>query len=106
HSVLSQLLDNALKYAPEGPIWVEADLIRSRVRVRVTDCGPGIPVEKRPFLFERFQRLHASDSQTVYGYGLGLYLARQLLRAHKSDLRYEAPPEGGSRFVFFLQAVQ
>lgn len=105
HRVLAQLVDNALKYAPEGPIWIDALLSRKRVLVRVTDSGPGIPPEKRPFLFERFQRLQASDAQSVYGYGLGLYLARQLLRAQKSDLHYEAPPEGGARFVFSLKVM-
>jgi signal transduction histidine kinase len=106
HSVLSQLLDNALKYAPEGPIVVDATVLRNRIRVRVTDRGPGIPAEKLHLLFSRFQRLDARDSQSVYGYGLGLYLSRQLMRAQKSDLHYETPPEGGARFYFGLKVLK
>ncbi len=106
HSVLSQLLDNALKYAPEGPIVVDTTVLRNRIRVRVTDRGPGIPAEKLHLLFSRFQRLDARDSQSVYGYGLGLYLSRQLMRAQKSDLHYETPPEGGARFYFDLKVLK
>lgn len=105
HSILSQLLDNALKYAPAGPVTVDTVRNRNRLRVRVADCGPGIPREKRNLLFNRFQRLDARDSQSVYGFGLGLYMSRQLLRAHKSDLYYEKSPQGGARFYFDLKVI-
>lgn len=105
HSILSQLLDNALKYAPSGAVTVDAVRTKNRLRVRVTDQGPGIPPEKRNLLFKRFQRLDARDSQSVYGYGLGLYMSRHLLRAQKSDLYYEKPPQGGARFYFDLKVI-
>jgi signal transduction histidine kinase len=105
-SIFNHLLDNALKYAPESPVVVEAIRIKNRVRLQVTDRGPGIPPGKRRLLFQRFQRLEASDSQSVYGYGLGLYLSRRMLRAMQSDLVFEAPPEGGARFYFLLRVAQ
>jgi signal transduction histidine kinase len=105
HSVLTQLLDNALKYAPTGAVVVEALCQRSRLRVCVTDKGPGIPPEKRRLLFRRFQRLDVRDSQSIYGYGLGLYLSKQLLRALKSDLHYDPPSSGGARFYFDLKVT-
>jgi len=105
-SILNHLIDNALKYAPESPVVVEAICTRTRVRLQVTDRGPGIPPAKRKLLFQRFQRLDASDSQSVYGYGLGLYLSRRMLLAMHSDLVFEAPPEGGARFYFYLKAVK
>jgi len=105
-SIFNHLLDNALKYAPESPVVVEAVRIRNRVRVQVTDRGPGIPQAKRRLLFQRFQRLDASDSQSVYGYGLGLYLSRRLLQAMQSDLAFEAPAEGGARFYFLLKVAR
>ena len=105
-SIFNHLLDNALKYAPESPVVVEAIRIKNRVRLQVTDQGPGIPQAKRRLLFQRFQRLDASDSQSVYGYGLGLYLSRRMLLAMQSDLAFEAPPEGGARFYFLLRAVR
>ncbi len=105
-SIFNHLLDNALKYAPESPVVVEATPIKNRVRLQVTDQGPGIPQAKRRLLFQRFQRLEASDSQSVYGYGLGLYLSRRMLRAMQSDLAFEAPPEGGARFYFLLKVAR
>jgi signal transduction histidine kinase len=104
-SIFNHLLDNALKYAPNSPVVVEAIRMKNRVRLQVTDQGPGIPQAKRRLLFQRFQRLDASDSQTVYGYGLGLYLSRRLLLAMDSDLAFEAPPEGGARFYFLLKVA-
>ena len=105
-SIFHHLLDNALKYAPEGPVVVDAVRERSKVRVRVTDSGAGIPMEKRSLLFQRFQRLDARDSQSVYGYGLGLYFSQRMLRAMRSDLEFEAPPEGGARFYFYLKVAR
>ncbi len=80
-SVFNHLVDNALKYAPRGAIVVDALRLRGRLRVQVSDIGPGIPKEKQSMLFQRFQRLDAKDSQSVYGYGLGLYLSQRMLRA-------------------------
>lgn len=104
-SVLGHLLDNALKYADETPVQVCAEKRGRRLRVSVRDFGPGIPPEKRDLLFERFQRLDAKDSQSVYGYGLGLYLSKKLLQAMGSDLSFDAPPDGGARFSFDLKVA-
>jgi signal transduction histidine kinase len=101
--IFTHLLDNALKYAPASPVMVEAIQKRNQVRVLITDKGPGIPKALRPLLFKRFQRLDAKDSQSVYGYGLGLYLSRRMLRAMQSDLKFEEPLEGGARFYFNLK---
>ena len=105
-SILNHLLDNALKYAPGSPVFVEAIQIDSRVQIQVTDKGPGIPEAKRSLLFQRFQRLDVKDSQSVYGYGLGLYLSQRMLRAMQSDLAFEAPPDGGARFSFQLKVAR
>lgn len=106
HSVLHHLIDNALKYAPEGPVIIRAALEHGSVRVEVRDQGPGIPEDKRHLLYRKFQRLEARDSQSVYGYGLGLYLSRRLLEAMQSDLSYESPPQGGACFYFTLKVAQ
>jgi signal transduction histidine kinase len=105
-SVFNHLVDNALKYAPQGAVTVDAIRQRGRLRVQVSDFGPGIPKEKQPMLFQRFQRLDARDSQSVYGYGLGLYLSQRMLRAMDSDLAFEEPPEGGARFYFNLKVAR
>ena len=105
-SVLHHLLDNALKYAEDGPVIIQASLEKRGVRVEVVDRGPGIPAEKRRLLFQKFQRLDVRDSQSVYGYGLGLYLSRRLLKAMESNLLFEPPPEGGACFYFYLKVAK
>jgi signal transduction histidine kinase len=105
-SVLRHLVDNAVKYAPDGPVILSAALKNRRVRIEVRDFGPGIPAEKRKLLFERFQRLDAKDSQSVYGYGLGLYLSSRLLEEMESKLTFEAPDDGGACFTFSLKVAK
>jgi signal transduction histidine kinase len=75
------------------------------VRVAVTDGGPGIPAEERERVFEMFHRLDARDSREVYGHGLGLHLARQLLEAMGGGIRAEAPAGGGTCMAFWVPAA-
>ncbi len=105
-SVLFHLLDNALKYALQGDVTVSVEQKRGRLRLQVTDSGAGIPREKQSLLFQRFQRLDVRDSQSVYGYGLGLYLSQRMARAMGSELAFEQPPGGGARFYFNLKVAR
>jgi signal transduction histidine kinase len=104
-SVLRHLVDNAIKYAPDGPVIVSATGQKEQVRIAVRDFGPGIPDDKQNLLFKRFQRLDAKDSQSVYGYGLGLYLSYRLLEEMDSTLAFDAPDDGGARFSFSLKVA-
>lgn len=101
-SVLFHLVDNALKYAPAGDVWVRVEPTPSGVRFSVSDQGPGVPPELREVVFQKFQRLNAADAQTVYGHGLGLYMVRRLLQAMNSDIAVTDAPEGGACFWFEL----
>lgn len=105
-SILFHLLDNALKYAPSGPVIVGAEDEESVVRVIVEDCGPGIPSEERETVFDRFHRLDPSDAREVYGHGLGLYLSRRLVEAMGGGVRAEESTDGGARLLFWLPAFQ
>jgi signal transduction histidine kinase len=105
-SVIGHLLDNAIKYAPDSKIQVTASKKNRKVHIAIRDFGPGIPDDKQSLLFERFQRLDASDSQSVYGYGLGLYLSQKLLQAMGSDLNFHSPDDGGACFSFVLKAAK
>jgi signal transduction histidine kinase len=105
-SVINHLVDNALKYAPNGEVKVDAIRNEGTLRVQVSDSGPGIPKEKQPLLFQRFQRLDVSDSQSVYGYGLGLYFSQRMLRAMGSELAYENAPGSGACFYFHLKVTR
>lgn len=106
--VVRNLLDNARKYSPpETPIEVEVEAppTTNHVRVRVSDHGPGIPPEQLDRIFESFSRGTSSSHNWTRGYGLGLYIARELLRAHNGEIRAENREEGGASFVFTLHAV-
>ncbi len=101
-SVYFHILDNALKYASEGEVMLEAWEQGSEVYVAVDDDGPGIPAEERERIFEMFHRLDASDSREVYGYGLGLPMVRRLLEAMGGGIKVEGSRRGGARFIFWL----
>jgi PAS domain S-box-containing protein len=104
-SVLFHLVDNALKYAPEGPIFVTAGSQGGLGWVRVEDRGNGIPEEDLPLLFTRFFRSHPSDAQTIYGHGLGLYIVHRLLDAMDGKIEVENRPAGGACFTCWLPLV-
>ncbi|MGA3187919.1 MAG: ATP-binding protein [Bryobacteraceae bacterium] len=100
---LRQLIDNALKYSPPGsPIGVVADLEGDRVVIRVHDRGPGIPERERERIFDKFYRRSGVAGAGVPGSGLGLYIAREILRTHGGDLWIESEPGEGSEFCVGL----
>ncbi len=102
---LRQLIDNSLKYSPPGtPIDVSAELKDNRVIVRVRDRGPGIPERERERIFDKFYRRYTSKNH-VPGTGLGLYIAREILRAHGGDVWVEGDPGAGSEFSVAFPVV-
>ncbi len=80
-SVLFQLVDNAFKYAPEGPVRLAAKAHEGGVEIQLADSGPGIPPGKSDQLFQLFSRLEDADSPRVRGVGLGLYISRKMVEA-------------------------
>jgi K+-sensing histidine kinase KdpD len=107
--VFDNLLGNANRFAPpETSIRVEAAPgKRSMVVVRIIDRGPGIPVDQRERIFERFVRSEdGSASDTAAGTGLGLAIVRGIVEAHAGRVWVEDPREGeGGRFAFALPAA-
>jgi signal transduction histidine kinase len=100
---LSNLVGNALKYAPTGtPITVRAERRNGLFRIAVSDHGPGIPPEERGHMFEKFFR--GSGVGATPGAGLGLSIARSLVVLHGGTIDYEDTPGGGSTFVVRLRA--
>ena len=100
--VLSNLLDNAIKYSPEGG-RIEVAVVGCDdgfARVSVRDHGIGIPPEKRSEIFDRFFRAHADDHRS--GLGLGLYISRQIVALHGGEIEAEFPADGGTRFIVKL----
>jgi excisionase family DNA binding protein len=100
--VLTNLLDNAIKYSPEGG---EIDVCLSRglsgsVEMAVRDRGLGIPPEKRDQIFERFYQAHGDGYRS--GMGLGLHISREIVELHGGNIRAEFPADAGTRFVVHL----
>jgi PAS domain S-box-containing protein len=104
--VLHNLLDNAAKHTPPGtPIELRAHREGTRVRIEVADQGPGLSAEDVVLIFEKFGRGHQAVARQVSGMGLGLYLSRQIVRAHGSDLAVESAPGTGTVFAFELEVA-
>jgi two-component system clock-associated histidine kinase SasA len=100
--VIANLLDNAIKYTPEGGQVSLLALHRTtqKIQVGVIDTGPGIPVENRDRIFEESFRLQRDVTQE--GYGLGLALCQRIIRAHYGQIWVDSVPGEGSAFYFTL----
>jgi two-component system phosphate regulon sensor histidine kinase PhoR len=97
------LLDNAIKYSPEGGrIRVEAGLAGREVFIRVQDWGCGIEPRHLPRLFERFYRADSARSRAEGGTGLGLAIVKHVAQAHGGRVTVESAPSEGSRFTLFF----
>jgi signal transduction histidine kinase len=105
--VLDQLLDNAIKFTPEGGrVETGAERTGDRVRVWVADTGPGIAESRLPELFEPFHQLDGSSTRQRGGTGLGLALVKMIVTAHGSAVTVETGPGRGSLFSFDLPAIR
>jgi signal transduction histidine kinase len=102
--VITNLLDNAVKFSPEGSrIDIEVAALSPReARITVRDRGIGVPPEHRAHLFTRFYQAHASEHRS--GMGLGLYICREIVEQHGGTIDVEFPPDGGTCFVVELPA--
>lgn len=102
--VIGNLLDNAVKFSPDGGrIEVEVSTrCAETIRVAVRDYGIGIPPPRRPKLFTRYYQAHAESHRS--GLGLGLYISRCIVEHHGGKIGVEFPADVGSRFVIDLPA--
>jgi signal transduction histidine kinase len=98
--VFENLFTNAMKYAPGSPIIVILNQVGRSMLVSFTDHGPGIPQEFLPLIFERFYRVRSEKSVT--GTGLGLYICKQIIDAHRGKIWAESLPNQGTTFFIEL----
>jgi signal transduction histidine kinase len=101
--VLTQLVDNAIKFTPSGgTVTMRAVAADGRVRFAVEDTGAGIPAERISELFEPFHQLDGSTTRKRGGTGLGLALVKRIIEAHNSTVQVQSEVERGSLFWFEL----
>jgi len=101
--ILTNLVDNAIKYSPHGgDIVIRAFPRDQEVVISVADSGVGIAPAELSKLFEKFHRVDSRDAREIYGHGLGLYICRKLVEAHGGRIWAESEPGRGSIFSFTL----
>lgn len=101
--VVANLIENALKYSPEAAaVQIRLEAHGDGARLSVTDRGPGIPEGQKEKLFDRFFRVSSPETRDQPGLGLGLYIARSIVKAHGGQIGVESTPGTGSTFYFTL----
>jgi PAS domain S-box-containing protein len=101
--VLENLVSNAIKYSPNGgDIWLRGQVLPDEILVQVQDQGIGIPPNQLELIFERFYRVDDGLSRVTQGTGLGLYLARAVIEAHRGRIWAESSGTLGTTFCFSL----
>lgn len=103
--VLDNLVENAVKYTPEGEVRVDISGTEDSVVISIKDTGLGIPPEDIPHLFQKFYRVDNADRQSIGGTGLGLYLCRRLIEAMQGRLWVESIFGQGSTFFVELPRI-
>jgi len=98
--VITNLIENAVKYTPGGEVQITAVASSLLVKVSVSDEGEAIPLEQRKRIFDKFFRSERPGNPS--GTGLGLFISKGLIEAHGGDIWVEEAPGGGSKFVFTL----
>ena len=103
--VVVNLLSNAIKFcdAEAGSIRVTLTTESNRVRLTVSDNGPGIPAAQRAHIFERFTQLPGADGSKPQGSGLGLFISRTIVEDHGGQIGVEAGEDGGALFWMELE---
>ncbi len=104
--VLSNLIDNALRYTPrQGSVLVMLTAAGDGVKVSISDTGYGIPAQDLPHVFDRFYRVDKSRSRDSGGSGIGLAIVKHILEMHGCDIVVERTSPAGTVFAFQLSAL-
>jgi heavy metal sensor kinase len=103
--LVSNLVDNALKFTERGGVDVHVGSQGENAFVEVADSGPGVPEEELPLVFDRFYRADKARSRTVPGTGLGLAIVRSIARVHHGEVTVGRSSRGGALFRVRLPAM-
>jgi len=105
--VFWNLFENAVKYSPGcDTVWVSLSRSGSQVEIAVRDQGVGIPHSEHRRIFEKFVRGSTAKEKNISGTGIGLAMARQIVRAHGGDITLKSEPGKGSTFRVVLPEMQ
>ena len=105
-NMVSNLIDNAIKYSPKNPTIKVATAVEGKyVRISIADNGIGISKEDRRHIFENFYRVSTGDRHDVKGFGIGLNYVMQVVKAHKGRIDIESELGKGSTFIIRLPRV-
>ncbi|MCX2480186.1 ATP-binding protein [Pedobacter sp. MC2016-15] len=101
--VITNLISNAVKYSPRGElVELECRLIGDTVQVSVRDDGMGIREQDKDKLFDRFYRVESAHTESISGFGIGLYLSAEIIKRHGGEIWLESEKGIGSTFYFSL----
>jgi signal transduction histidine kinase len=102
--VFENLFDNAIKYAPDSPVWISLKKRKEFAIIEFKDNGPGINAEDLPYIFERFYRVPGHIE--IRGTGLGLFICNELIQAHHGSISVTSPLGKGTIFNIKLPLHQ
>lgn len=101
--ILEQLVDNAQKFSPKDtPIEISVEQVGQEVRFTISDHGVGVADEDREAIFDYFTQADPSTTRVYGGLGAGLYIAHELVSAHRGRLSVRETPGGGATFIFTI----
>jgi signal transduction histidine kinase len=101
--VFANLLANAIRFSPaQGQVLIEVRLIGLKVRVSISDQGPGVPADFVPRLFQKFSQADSSTTRQQSGTGLGLAISKELLERMGGSIGYQPTQSAGACFYFDL----
>lgn len=100
--VISNLVENAIKYTPQGSVTINANVKDDNVQISVADTGPGIAEEDIPHLFQKFYRVDNSQTREIGGTGLGLFISKQIIELFDGKIWVESKLGQGSKFILEL----
>lgn len=103
NSILSNLLDNAIKYAPNSAVTIILKQDNGKVELCVSDTGSGIPEEEKQAVFDKFYRIGNEETRQAKGTGLGLYIVKQLVQFHDGRIQVEDNKPHGTCFKMIFK---
>lgn len=107
NSVISNLINNAVKYSPKGkPINIRCKTDGAMATVSVKDEGMGIKQEDLSRIFDRYYRVETNRTRHISGFGIGLYLSAEIIKRHGGEIWAESEPDKGTTFYFTLPVAE